>query len=247
MSDLPLIYELALVAALISLLSWLMGRTLCKSREHEERAAKKALQSANKHLETQLQVKDTEIQQQSVNLQTLQQELSELLQQHSNTEHLLTRAQTDHQHSLTQVQSLNAYQAKFDALEKVHDDQARQTVNLQEALRKAQHDMSKTVAAHESTLRELREEKTNADNLIAEQQSALQALQQKQQAMENEAGKQDALVVQLRKKVGGLQQAATEKDATIEKLKARINEYMVATDSTNQRISGLLNTLSTTD
>ncbi|QLQ31892.1 MAG: hypothetical protein HZT40_10170 [Candidatus Thiothrix singaporensis] len=51
MLGLPLAYEMALVAALACLISWLMGRALCKSKEHEERAAKQSLQTTNDHLD----------------------------------------------------------------------------------------------------------------------------------------------------------------------------------------------------
>ncbi|CAA6809589.1 MAG: Unknown protein [uncultured Thiotrichaceae bacterium] len=211
MSGLPLIYELALVATLVCLISWLMGRTLCKSREHEERAAKKALQAANEHLEAQLLDKDAETRQLSESLLAEQQALSMLQQQHDNTAHLLTKVQTEHQQSLSQIQTLHAYRTQFEALEKVHDEQAKLTVSLRETLQQEKQEATELMA------RQLQEEKTNADNLSA----------------------------QLRKQIATLQQENTEKDATIVQLNDKVSSYRASVDSTNRRISSLLDTLPT--
>lgn len=250
MLGLPLIYEMALVAILICLIGWLMGRILCKSNEYEIRAANKALQAAHERLESLLVRKGEEIHQLTQRLQAGQQAMAESRHQQTTVESLFAKLQQEHQASLATIQELTAYRTQFEALGNAHDAQSRQVISQQETLRQTRDDMAKAIArgAEQRTMLEAavcqcQEEKRNADALIAEQQTALATYRQQQQELENAAEARNKLIAQLQQQNADLQAVNRQQCAAIDTLNAKINGYLQSVDSTNRRISSMLETL----
>lgn len=239
MFGLPLMYEMALAATLACLIAWLAGRALCKNREHELRTDNKKLQAAYAHLEKQQLNQHADTLQLSEHLHTEQLKSATLENKLSHTEHLLNTIQDEQQQTLTELQSLGTYRIRFEELEKAHDDQSRQAVNLTKTVTEyeAQCDQLRT------SVQQLQQDKHIADEQHAQQQAALEALRQEQQTLTDETENRDALIARLKQHIAELQHEATEKDAMIEQLNTTISTYMTSVDSTNQRISGLLGTL----
>ena len=249
MLGLPLIYEMVLVVTLACLITWLMGRTLCKSREHEERAAKQSLQTANEQLEALLAKKEAGTHQLAEQLKTARQDMTALQQQHKTTANLLKTLQQEHQTSLTSIQELTAYRVQFEELSKIHDHQARQVVNLQEHLTQTQGEMAQAAALSEeqrvvlhNTIEQLRQEKQDAETQIAEQQASLATYLQQQQILASKASNQDELIAQLREKNAELQETNDKQRGIIDALNEKVNHYLQSVNSTNHRISSMLET-----
>jgi chromosome segregation ATPase len=244
MLGLPLLYEILLVVTLACLIAWLMGRTLCKSKEYEVRAANKSLQAANDRLESLLVKKEEEIHQSAQRLQTGQKTMAELQHQQKTAENLLAKLQQAHQASLASIQELIAYRTQFEELGKVHDGQSRQVITLQETLRQTQDERAQAMTldveqrnALETTIQQLQKEKRDDDALIAEQQVAYQ---QQKQTFEKEADNLNELMVQLKKHNAELQEANEQQREVITALNEKVNGYLQSVDSTNRRIASML-------
>lgn len=247
MLGLPLAYEMALVAALACLVSWLTGRALCKSKEYEERAAKQSLQTAKDHLDALLAQKDGELQQWAERLRTEQQATAGLQHQYDAAVAELGRLQPEHQASLGEIQALGSYRTRFETLQQVHEGQAQQFVHLQEALQQGQRDMQQAMASAgqrqaslQAEIQALLADKQADSARIQALQNALAAQEQQQQALARDAQGQDGLIAQLRQQNAALQAANSQQQATIGALNAKLEGYLQSVTANNQRISSLL-------
>ena len=61
MLDFSLEHEIILLAIIVVLIAWFMGRALCKSREYQVHSSLKEQRRENKRLETLLSRKDNDI------------------------------------------------------------------------------------------------------------------------------------------------------------------------------------------
>ncbi len=264
MSDLPLAYELALVVAIACLISWFMGRVLCKSKEYVERAAKKSLKKEKEYLESQLEQKDVEIHQLSDQLKGEQRVITALKHQNDMTDEIFNTLKQDHKDTLNIVQRLTSYRTQFEELEKLHDDQSKQNIYLKETMEQAQSEVARTAILAEeqqATLVEYEQNQRKLEDTSTHQQSVIEQLQEKaqgsvstieqqnsdlteyarkQQELKKSSFNQNELIAQLRKQNADLQAINMKQSADIDGLTEKINGYLKSANTTNVRISSML-------
>lgn len=136
MWNLTLTYEVGLLAAIFALIAWFMGRTLCKSKEHQVRSQLAQQERENKRLESLLMQKDTEIQQAYDNTKHEQQKLIKLEGQYATNQAVYENLQKTHHDVLKELQSSQASHVKYEELNKHHNNQAAEYLHLKELYQK---------------------------------------------------------------------------------------------------------------
>ncbi|CAA6828326.1 MAG: Unknown protein [uncultured Thiotrichaceae bacterium] len=186
MSDLPLIYELGLVATLIALIAWFMGRTLCESKEHEVRATNQSLEIEKQHLVSRLAEKDTEINNLSDQLKDKQKQLVDVNYQCEMDAAVLSTLKKEQKEALNTVQTLTPYRIQYEQLTLHHEAQSKQMMDLKKATEQNQDEIQhylELLAKHDKerdeltcTKQKLTEEKVRLEEAINKQNQEAQKL-----------------------------------------------------------------------
>ena len=176
MRDLPLTYELALIIAIACLVSWLMGRALCKSKEHIEREAKKALEREKHHLQSLLEKKDTEMYQVSDQLNDEKSTVNALQQQQKNSDVAFTKLQQElatlekNQHDL-EVTLQQQKESSEIALNKLQQELATSE--------KSQHELEASSQQQKETIDQLKHQHLHLEAINEDQSKALELMSEK--------------------------------------------------------------------
>jgi chromosome segregation ATPase len=136
MWDLTLTYEVSLLAAIFALIAWFMGRSLCKSKEHQVRSHLTQMERENNRLESLLIKKDTDIQQAQNSTRYEQKKVAELEHQYAASESTYANLQKNHHEILKELQSSQACHVKYEELNKHHTEQAVEYLHLKELYQK---------------------------------------------------------------------------------------------------------------
>ena len=162
MWNLTLTYEVGLLAAIFALIAWFMGRTLCKSKEHQVRSQLAQQERENKRLESLLMHKDTEIQQAYDNAKHEQQKLIKLESQYAANQAVYENLQKTHHEALKELQSSQASHVKYEELNKHHNNQAAEYLHLKELHQKTVIELQDMSGVN--TQQKIYLEKYNLDN-----------------------------------------------------------------------------------
>ena len=139
-------YELALILISAAIIGWIMGRFVCKSNEHKERSNNKALANENQRLEKLLTDKDTEIHKAGSKILAKNDQIIELEHRNNTTKTMLDTLRHEHDSTLSQLQTLKPFQAKFKQLSEDYDKQSQQIVQFKSDLQKHQEELNSSHA-----------------------------------------------------------------------------------------------------
>jgi chromosome segregation ATPase len=143
--NLPLVYELLLLASLALLISWFMGRSFCKSKEYPLRASNSLLKKENKRLERVLEKKETKQQQLIEKLRTEQDQISELAHHSDRDKRIISALKKEQEEILETAQSLSSYKLQFEQLNLSHNRQSKQLIELENNQKQAEKIEKKVV------------------------------------------------------------------------------------------------------
>ena len=232
MRDLPLTYELALIIAIACLVSWLMGRALCKSKEHIEREAKKALEREKHHLQSLLEKKDTEMYQVSDQLNDEKSTVNALQQQQKNSDVAFTKLQQElatlekNQHDL-EVTLQQQKESSEIALNKLQQELATSEKN--------RHDLEVT----------LQQQKESSDTALNELQQELATSEKNQHELETSSHQQQETIDQLKHQHLHLEAINEDQSKALELMSEKIDSYLENAHSANLKIAHMLETFPT--
>lgn len=176
MLDMPLGYELAFIIAISAGIAWLMGRTFCKSKEHQVQANLDALQTKYEQLEALTQQKDSELQSTTTQLHRLDKQYVELKHTHETDATLMQQMQQKRHETLAQLQDLEAYRVKFEHLQQSHDAQTKELLDLKTLHTQTQDALKKTeehIAQQKQQLQQGNDHTVAIEQDFASQKAAL--------------------------------------------------------------------------
>lgn len=132
MSNLTLEQELILLAVLAFLIAWVMGRTFCKSKEHQVRSQFKQQKRESHRLESLLKKKEREIEKLSSSMQAEHQTLIETTQKLDLSQTSYQQLRNSHEDILKELQGVQGDRVRLTELSKHHDEQSAEYLALQE-------------------------------------------------------------------------------------------------------------------
>lgn len=149
MLDFALEYELALLAAIALLVAWLMGRSVCKSHEHQIRSDLNKQQRENERLETTIARLDKDLHDAYDATKTEQQKFLDIRNQRELESLAHENLKKSHTQNLQELQRLESSQIQLAELNKHHNEQTAEYLGLQNTLHQTQvqlqesHNLSK--------------------------------------------------------------------------------------------------------
>lgn len=162
MLDLSLEHEIILLAIIVVLIAWFMGRALCKSREYQVHSSLKEQRRENKRLETLLSRKDNDIHDAYDNAKIEQQKFIDLKHQYEMNSAAHDNLQKIHHETLKDLQRSHSCQVKLTELGKHHDEMSAEYLGLKNTLHQTQEQLQESRNLCKQQKHEL--ERYKADN-----------------------------------------------------------------------------------
>ncbi|MGV6809051.1 MAG: hypothetical protein ACWA5U_04170 [bacterium] len=204
MLDLALKYELVLLASIALMIAWLMGWTLCRSKEYKVRTTLKQQEQENQRIEKILLKKDQIVAEQYDKINNIQKALVDKTHEYTMIERSYQQLEKTHHETTKQLQSYESNRVKLNTLSEQYDEQAIELLNIKKVYHSTQHELQQCRDNHNKQQQTLEKYKVDYAQLAGDNQQYIKEMAQlnkKNETLEQSLIQQEQVTQTLEKKL----------------------------------------------